>query len=57
MVHIVTDKDFSLFLKTLKIFLNLRLSLIVPLRRIVYNLLKNFINRRKNVHWVENVLI
>ena len=33
MVHVATDRYFSLFLKGLKIFLNLRLSLIVPLTR------------------------
>ena len=32
MVHVVINKYFSLFLKGLKIFLNPRLSLIVPLR-------------------------
>ena len=31
MVHVVIDRCFSLLLKGLKIFLNLRLSLIVPL--------------------------
>ena len=31
MVHVVIDRYFSLFLKGLKIFLDLRLSLIVPL--------------------------
>ena len=31
MVHVVIDWYFSLFLKGLKIFLNVRLSLIVPL--------------------------
>ena len=31
MVHVVIDKNFSLFLKSLKTFLNPRLSLIVPL--------------------------
>ena len=31
MVHVVIDRYFSLFLKGLKIFLNPRLSLIVPL--------------------------
>ena len=32
MVHVMIDRYFSLFLKGLKIVLNLRLSLIVPLR-------------------------
>ena len=31
MVHVVIDRYFSVFLKGLKIFLNWRLSLIVPL--------------------------
>ena len=33
MVHVVIDRYFPVFLKGLKIFLNLRLSLIVPLSK------------------------
>ena len=42
MVHFVNDRYFSLLLKVFEHFLNLRLSLIVPLRCFITNLVKLF---------------
>ena len=58
MAYVVIDRYFSLFLKGLKIFLNPRLSLIVPLRR--NKLIKTvrqwlfavFLNKAKYLFWV-----